>query len=221
MANEFNNYFTSIGNDLGSKFNKHNDAKCPCNSVCSDQYDHTCTVHKFKFSAISADFVLHQICSMQNSKSPGLDQFNIRLLKLAGPFISNCLAHICNLSLGESTFPDQWKKAKFTPIFKAGDKTDIGNYRHISVLPIISKIIERAIHDQLCVYLTNAGILSNAQSGFCSNHSTSTALHDVQDYILKNVGNGYVTGVLFLSLKKAFDLVNHDILIKKLLSIMV
>ena len=48
MANEFNNYFTSIGNDLGSKFNKHNDAKCPCNSVCSDQYDHIRTVNKFK-----------------------------------------------------------------------------------------------------------------------------------------------------------------------------
>ena len=77
---------------------------------------------------------------------------SVRLLKLAGPLISNCLAHICNLSLGESLFPDEWKKAKVTPIFKAGDKTDVGNYRPISVLPIISKITERAIDDQLYVY---------------------------------------------------------------------
>ena len=146
-------YFTSIGNDFGSKFNKYNEAKCPCNSACSDQYDHIRTVNKLKFSAISADFVLDQICNMQNSKSPWLDKFNVKLLKLAGPYISNCLAHtnkcICNLSLGESTSPDEWKKAKVTPIFKAGDKTDVGNHRPISVLPIISKIIERAIQDQL------------------------------------------------------------------------
>ena len=112
------------------------------------------TVNKFKFCARSADFVLDQKCKMQNSKSPGLDHFNVRLLKLAGPFISNCLAHICNLSLGESTFPDEWKKAKVTPIFTSSDKTDVGNYKHISVLPI---------DVQLYVYLTNAGILSNAQ----------------------------------------------------------
>ena len=148
MANEFNKYFTSIGDELGSKFNEYNHIKCPCNDVCSKQY---CMVDKFKFSAISAEFVLDEICSMQNSKSTGLDQFNVRLLKLAGPFISNCLAHICNLSLSGSTFPDEWKKAKVTPIFKSGDKTDVGNYRPISVLPIISKIIERAVHKQLYV----------------------------------------------------------------------
>ena len=215
MANEFNNYFTSIGNELGSKFDEHNNVKCPCNSVCSNQYSN-CTVNKFRFSAISPQFVFDQIRNMQNSKSPGLDKFNVRLLKLAGPLISNCLAHICNLSLSGSKFPDEWKKAKVTPIYKSGDKTDVGNYRPISVLPIISKIIERAIHDQLYLYLSNAGILSNAQSGFRSNHSTSTTLHDVQDYILKNMDNGYATGVIFIDLKKAFDTVDHDILIKKL-----
>ena len=82
-------------------------------------------------------------------------------------------------------------------------------------MPIISKIIERAIHDQLYVYLTNAGTWSIAQSDFRSNHSTSTTLHDVQEYILKNMDNGYATGVLFLDIKKAFDTVNHDILILK------
>ena len=215
IANEFNKYFASIGNELGSKFSEYNNVSCPCSNVCSNQY-YNCTGNRFKFSEITTDFVFDQICNMQNNKSPGLDQFNVRLLKLAGPYISQCLAHICNLSLSGSTFPDDWKKAKVTPIFKSGDKMDVGNYRPISVLPIISKIIERAVHDQLYFYLINEGLLSNSQSGFRSNHSTSTTLHDVQDYILKNMDNGFVTGVLFIDLKKAFDTVNHDILVKKL-----
>ena len=81
----------------------------------------------------------------------------------------------------------------------------VGNYRPISVLPIISKIIQRAVHDQLYFYLTNEGLLSNSQSGFCSKHSTSATLHDVQDCILKNMDNGFVAGVLFIDLKKALS----------------
>ena len=117
---EFNKYFTSIGNELGSKFNDNDNVKCPCNSICTDQ--NNCTANNFKFSVISSEFVRDQICNMQNNKSAGLDQFTVRLLELAGPFISNWLAHICNLLLSGSTFPDDWKKAKVTPIFKSGDK---------------------------------------------------------------------------------------------------
>ena len=213
-ANEFNDFFTSIGNELGSKFDNNNsDNVCSCNSVCSHQND---SVNKFTFKPISYEFVLKQICKMPNCKSSGLDPFNVKLLKLAAPFISKCLAHICNLSLNGSTFPDAWKKAKVTPIFKSGDKTNVSNYRPISVLPIVSKIIERAVHDQLYEYMSNVGLLSNCQSGFRPNHSTSTTLLDVQDYILKNMDTGYATGVLFIDLKKAFDTVNHDILIRKL-----
>ena len=152
----------------------------------------------------------------QNNKSAGLDHFSVRLLKLAGPLISNCLTHICNLSLNGSTFPYDWKKAKVTPIFKSGDKQDVGNYRPISVFPIVSKIIERAVHNQLYEYLTNAGLLSNAQSGFRSNHSISSPLHNIQNYILKGIDDGCATVVIFIDLKKTFDTVNHDIVINKL-----
>ena len=89
--------------------------------------------------------------------------------------------------MNNSKFPDDWKKAKITPIFKSGDKSNVGNYRPISVLPVISKIIERTVHNQLYTYLFSRNILSYSQSGFRSNHSTTTTLLEVQDYILNNI----------------------------------
>lgn len=156
------------------------------------------------------------MCDFPNNKSPGIGGFSVKLLKLAAPYVCHSLAFICNLSLCTSVYPTEWKLAKVTPIFKAGDKLDVGNFRPISVLPLISKIIERAVHNQLYSYLTNTCILSDNQSGFRTNHSTTTTLLDVQDFILKNMDSGRATGAIFLDLKKAFDCVNHSLLIDKL-----
>ena len=123
---------------------------------------------------------------------------------------------ICNLSLQTSKFPSDWKQARVTPIFKSGDKSDVYNYRPISVLPVVSKIIERAVHNQLYMYLTERNILNPCQSGFRSKHSTNTTLLDVSDHILKNMNDGKATAAIFLDLKKAFDTVNHRLLIEKL-----
>ena len=171
---------------------------------------------KFCFDYITPEFVFDEICKMSNSKSPGINNFDVRLLKLAAPVICEPLAYICNLSLHTSCFPNDWKLAKVTPIHKDGDKYDVNNYRPISVLPVLSKIIEHAVHDQLYSFLTDNNILNSCQSGFRRNHSTSTSLIDVSDYILQNMNQGLVTGALFLDLKKAFDTVNYDILLKKL-----
>ena len=115
-------------------------------------------------------------------------------------------AYICNLSLFMSEFPMDWKAAKVTPIHKSGDKTNVDNYRPISVLSIVSKIMERAVHNQLYEYLMLRNSLNVCQSGFRKNHSTVTKLLDVQDFILNNTDKGYVTAALFLDLKNVLIL---------------
>ncbi len=155
---------------------------------------------------------------MDKNKSTGFDNLNVMLLKLASPIVCDSLAYICNLSLLTSTFPSKWKVAKVTPIFKAGDKDDVNNYRPISVLPVISKIIERNVHNQLYDFFTTNNLLNQCQSGFRKHHSTATTLLDVTDHILNNMNNGMITGALFIDLKKAFDTVNHKLLLQKLQS---
>ena len=212
-ADQFNSYFTSIGNNLAAKFKCNNDG-CDNVNICKNDTD--IQIVHFEFDVITPDFVFEQICNFSNDKSTGVDNMCIRLLKLAAPIICHPLAYICNLSLFTSKFPSRWKVAKVTPIYKDGDKSDVNNYRPISVLPILSKILERAVHDQLYNYLSCNNILNPCQSGFRTNHSTNTTLIDVSDHILNNMNNGKVTGAIFLDLRKAFDTVSHKLLLKKL-----
>ena len=113
-------------------------------------------------------------------------------------------------------FPSAWKEAKVFPLHKSGDVDSTNNYRPISILPVVSKIIERAVHNHVYSYVTQNCILNVHQSGFRPKYSTETALVDMVDDWLLNINSGQMTGVAFIVLRKAFDTVNHEILIDKL-----
>ena len=102
------------------------------------------------------------------------------------------------------------------PLFKQGERLDLNNYRPISVIPVVAKVFERIIYDQLYDYLTENNLISSHQSGFRSLHSTVTALLEATDNWAYNIEQGKVNAVVFLDLKKAFDTVDHDIPLSKL-----
>ena len=130
--------------------------------------------------------------------------------------ISHPLAIIINKSLELGYFPNSLKKACVTPIFKEGDKTDINNYRPISVLPTFSKIYEKIVYKQLYEYLERNSYLDNNQYGFRANRSTSHAILNLLQYTYQNLDSSKIVFSLFLDFRKAFDSVNHKILLSKL-----
>ena len=128
--------------------------------------------------------------------------------------VAPSLMCIFNQSLLTGIYPSDWKLAKVTPIFKAGSKTDLNNYRPISVIPAVTKIFEKIISDQLYNYLNVNDLLTSCQSGFRS--LQSTALLEASNNWCVNVDKGLLNGVIFIDLKKAFDTIDHEIILQKL-----
>ena len=136
--------------------------------------------------------------------------------KLASPIIAPSITKLINLSFSLNVFPSCWKTVKVTPIFKSADPIDVLNYRPISVLPILCEIAERHVHNALYSFLCENDLIYIRQSGFRSKHSTETALIKIIDDLLFNLDNDRVSGMVLVDYRKAFDMIDHTLLLKKL-----
>ena len=135
---------------------------------------------------------------------------------MSAPSIASSLTTVFNLSLSSGSFPDLWKKAKVSPLFKEGSLFDRSNYRPISVLAILCTILERHVHFSLYNFLTGNDLLSDSQFGFRKSCPCELAVTDLIDRLLNNMDNRVLNGLLLVDLKKAFDLVSHSILLSQL-----
>ena len=121
-----------------------------------------------------------------------------------------------NKSISDGIVPDLWKVARVTPLYKSDDKLQVENYRPISVLPVLSKVVERVVHSQLNAHLHQLDFLYQHQYGFRHGHSTEQAITQLNNWVLPSMDKGKVTGLLFVDISKAFDSLNHKVLLHKL-----
>ena len=140
------------------------------------------------------------------------------MLKIAAGVLAPSLAFLFNQSISSGIVPTEWKLARVTPIFKKGKRQGVNNYRPISIIPAVAQVFEKIIYDQFFGYLNDNDLLVSCQSGFRSLHSTLTSLLEASNSWSVNIDNGLINGVIFIDLKKAFDTIDHKILLQKLAS---
>lgn len=167
---------------------------------------------EFAFSTVDRYSII-KVLNLIKTNATGHDELCINMLKLCGEGIVNPIVNIINSCILESYFPVQWRKAVCFPLAKTENVSEFTHMRLISVLPVLSKVLERVMALQLTDYLEKYGILPKNQSGFRSLHSCTTTLLHVTDEILRARDKGWMTILVLLDFSRAFDTVDHAVLL--------
>ena len=208
ISEGFNNFFTSVGANL--------EKDIPASDSSPLDYLSVPSYPAFDANLSTTPNEIKCIIKSLNPVGGGLDNINTKIILFTYEKCLPYLTYFFNLCLRTAVFPDKLKIGLIIPIHKTGDKSKFNNYRPISLLPIFSKILEKLIHSRLLKYFDDNGILNPLQFGFRKKHSTYMPLAHLLDEVAKSLQNNEITCGIYLDLKKAFDTVSLDILIKKL-----
>ena len=209
IANLLNNHFTTVGEKLAAKLQQ--------NTTKFDAFMGPKCGKSIFLHDITLDEVIDEINLICDKKGMGFDNIPPKIIKWAPHLFSPILMCIFNKCIHLGYYPDNMKIARVVPIHKGGDINDINNYRPISVLTQFNRLFERILASRLTNFFEKNNIISSKQFGFMKKRSTEHAILDLKEFITQNLVDRKITSVLFLDLKKAFDSVSHDILLKKLL----
>ena len=182
----------------------------------SDYLSHIDQSKSFFFTPVTKEEIEREILTIPNNKSHGLYSCPTKILKCAHKLLSEPLAYIFNASVQCGVYPSKLKIAKVTPVFKSDDALDPSNYRPISLLSLFNRIFEKLMSRRLTAFLDANHVFNNSQYGFRSGFSTTHAIQDMLSTIQTNMDKNRFSCAIFIDFKKAFDTVNHSILLKKL-----
>ena len=209
IANTFAEYFKNVAQQTKNKIPQYKHPYLNYLNKCKpiDSYlDLQCT---------NTHEVYEQIIRLKDNSSSGPTNISNKFLKLLAKPLSDILTHVINYSLQMGYVPNSFKLGKQTPVHKGGENC-IKNYRPITVCSSISKVLEKIVRDRVVNYLKQIKILNKCQFGFRSKHSTNHAVLNLVETTMEAIDKGLKVGGVFLDIAKAFDTVNHRILLRKL-----
>ena len=210
ISDKMCDYFSSVGKNYANKIQK---SKKDINSYLS-KIRQNC--NSMTFTQVNRTELLKLFKELPNKSSHGHDNLDNILLKEISEGIVDPLVILFNRSLDEGYFPNQMKIAEVVPLFKSKERDIANNYRPISLLMVISKLLERIVYKRTFQFITDTGQLYESQYGFRKHHSCNDAISELLGEILHNLENNKYTVAIYLDLSKAFDTLQHSVILKKL-----
>jgi hypothetical protein len=206
-TNYVNSFFVNIGKSLAEKYNTQS---------LTPTFPDKIHPHSFVLLDTDTDEIYSLIFKLKSDSSVGRDNISAVILKRFNTILVPPITYIFNLALRSGKFPKKLKLAEVHPVYKSGNRDCVNNYRPISILPTLSKILEKIMNSRLIHYLEYYKLLSHSQFGFRTKRSTNDAVQFLTNYIVTNLDNNDKVIVIFLDLAKAFDTVPAPLLLSKI-----